>query len=148
MSKFSETQKLQNMQYVETMTYFVINFWGKKLTKIPPFKDISWNKRFEKIFPFPMVFWVRKLVETIQLFFHCYHHIFKENTVFEMIFWPRKTSKEQNFGKISWCNKWIEKLNFSYNFYDAKDDGISSFGLILCVSLQKIFRKIRNIQEN
>jgi len=32
-------------------------------------------------------------------------------------------------------------------FYDEKDDGISTFGLILCVSPQKFFRKLRNIQE-
>ena len=127
---------------------FYHKFLRQEIDKISLFKDISWNKKFKKIFPFPMVFWVRKLVETIQLFFHCCPHTFRENTVFEMIFWSRKVSKEQKFGNISWCNKWIRKLNFSYNFYDdAKDDGISTFGLILCVSPQKIFRKLRNIQE-
>ena len=81
-------------EYVETMPYFVINFWGKKLTKISPFKDISWNQKFEKIFFFPKVFWARKLVETIQLFFHCCHHTSEENTAFEMLFWSSKTSKK------------------------------------------------------
>ena len=38
----------QNMAVVST--YFVMNFWGKKLTKISLFKDISWNKNIEKIF--------------------------------------------------------------------------------------------------
>ena len=51
---------------VETMPYFVINFWGKKLTKIYFFKDISSNQKFEKIFFSPMVFWAKKLAETIQ----------------------------------------------------------------------------------
>ena len=90
-------------EYVETIPYFVINFWDKKLTKISLFKDISWNqkKNFEKIFFFPMVFWARKLVETIQLFFHCCHHTSEENTAFEMIFWVRKTWKRQKFGNIS-----------------------------------------------
>ena len=40
------------IEYVETMPYFVINFWGKKLTKISLFKDISWNKKnLRKNFP-------------------------------------------------------------------------------------------------
>ena len=30
-------------KYIKTMPYFVINFWGKKLTKISLFKCISWN---------------------------------------------------------------------------------------------------------
>jgi len=41
-----------------------------------------------------------------------------------MIFRSRKTSKEQKFGNISSCNKWIRKIKFSYYFYDAKDYGI------------------------
>jgi len=96
-------------EYVETMPHFVINFWGKKLTKISLFKDISWNQKFKKRFFFPMVFLAKKLAETTQLFFHCYHHISEENMIFEMTFWSRKTSKKKKFGNIFWCNKWNRK---------------------------------------
>jgi len=129
------------------MPYFVITFWGKNLTKISLFKDISWNQTFERMFFFRMVFQLRNLVETIQLFFWCYHHTSEENTAFEMIFWSRKTSKKQKFGNISWYNKQIRKLDFLYNFCDAKDDGISTLDLIFCDSPQTNFRKLRNIQE-
>ena len=64
-----------------------------------------------------------------------------------MIFWSRKTLKKQRLGYISLFNKWIRKLNFSYNFYHVKDDGVSTFGLLFCDSPQKTFRKLRNIQE-
>jgi len=132
---------------LKQMPYFVIMFWGKKWTKISLFKDISWNQKFEKIFFYPMVFLARKKVGSIQLFFYCCHHKSEENTAFELIFWFRKTSKKQKFGYISWCNKCIRNPNFSYNFHHAKDDGISTFGLIFCDSPQKIIRKLRNIQE-
>jgi len=83
-------------EYVETMPYFVVNLWGKKLTKFSLFKDISWNQKIEKIFFFPIVFWARKLVETIQLFFHCCHHTSEENTAFEMLFDLVKLQKSRN----------------------------------------------------
>ena len=116
---------------------FCHKFLRQEIDKIPPFKYISWNQKIEKIFFSPMVFWARKLVKTIQLFFYCCHYTSEENTAFEMIFWLRKTSKIQKFGYISWCNKWIRKLNFSYNFYHAKDDELSTFGLPFCDSPQQ-----------
>ena len=103
-------------EYVETMPYFVINFWAKKLIKIFLFKDISWNQKFEKTFFFPMIFWDRKLAETIQLSFHCCDDTSEENTAFKMIFWSRKTSQKQKFGNIFWCNKWNEQLNVLHIF--------------------------------
>ena len=88
-------------EYVETMPYFVIIFWGKKLTKISLFKDISWNQKNEEIHFFPMILLAKKLAETIQLFFHCYHHTPEENTAFGMIFW---------------YNKWNRKLSIPHIF--------------------------------
>jgi len=79
-------------------------------------KDISWYHRFEKIVFFPMVFWVRKLVETIQLFFHCCHHTSEENTAFEMIFLSRETSKRQEFGKKNLMQQMKYKTKYLPHF--------------------------------
>ena len=43
MSKISKTQVSEG---VEQMSYFVINFWGKKLIEIAIFTHISQNQKF------------------------------------------------------------------------------------------------------
>ena len=40
------------------------------------------------------------------------------------------------------------KLNFSYNFYHAKDDGISTFGLIFGNSPKKKTQKVKKYTGN
>ena len=81
-------------EYVETMPYFAINFWGKKLTKISLFKTIFWNKKWEFFF-LPNGFLTQGIGKTIQLFFCCCDHMSEENTAFEMIFDPENFKKAE-----------------------------------------------------
>ena len=127
---------------------FCHKFWRQEIDKESPLLGTYLEiKKLRKIFFFPMVFQARKLVEPIQLFFHCCYHTSEENTAFKMISWSRKTSKKQKFKYISYCNKQIKKLNFSYNFYDAKDGGISTFGWIFVTALKNL-QKIKKYTIN
>ena len=79
----------------------------------------------------------QEMIEITQFPFHNCCHISEENATFEIIFWSRKSSKKQKFGKRIDTTDKLEKFKFPLNLHCEKYDGISAFGLFCGLSSKK-----------
>ena len=103
-------------EYVETMPYFVIIFWNKKLTKFSLFKDISWNQKLEKMIFLPNGFLSQEIGRNHTIVLPLLSsYIWRKYSIWDD-FLIQENSKKAEIGNIFWCNKWNKKTKYPPHF--------------------------------
>jgi len=118
-----------------------MKFWCKKLARISPFKDISWNQKFKKIKILPMVFLSWEIGRNYTVVLSLLSPYIWRKYSFWDDFLIHENFKKAEIWNIFWCNKWNRKLNISHIFQCRQDDRMLTFGLSSCIFLKflKIF---------